>query len=316
MNKPWSRLLALFILSLSTICTSSAQSRSQIDIARDLLKNNNCDAAIIKLEGVDAELQETAEYLLTMARAHDCKEHLPEAISYYKRYLEQKKDDSVKKRYDALVSAKHVKEKSTVINEQYRASSGIRHKKRASVGNGYFLGYSFGFQIPLSSSPYAYDLQYAVDMGIPIQPKKISAIFTGAITYYGSAQKGWLQKMAGSTYKVNQFEEGWGYDITIRIPYWLKNDGDIAWGIAPKVGYKKIMMSDPNAFGPNKLVLPKIGGATLGLEGVLAMNSGITIHAGYCWYKVSKPALAPDAPPFTVNYSSVTLKLSYGRWKR
>lgn len=316
MNNPWSQLLAVFILSFIIISTSSAQSKSKIDVARDLLKSNNCDGAIINLEGVEPELQKTPDYLLIKARAHDCKEQLSEAIHYYKRYLELKEDDSVRSRYDVLTKKRDAAQKAAEINEQYRAASGIKHKKRASVGNGYFIGFSTCFQIPVSSSPYAYDILYSVDFGFPLKAKKVSAIVSGGLAYYGNGRKKWMQKMTGSTYQINQFDDGWGFDLTARIPYWIKNRGDIAWGLAPMIGYKKIIMNNPNAFGPDKLVLPKIGGATLGLEGVLSLDNGGAIFLGYSWYKVDKPALAVNAPKFSVNFSSVTLKLCYGRWRK
>lgn len=316
MDKLRPRLLALFTLSLTTIWTSSAQIRSQIDLARDMITANNCDAAIIKLEVIEPELQNTPDYLLTKALAHDCKGQLPEAIYFYKRYLEQKNDDSARIRYETLIKKREAAQKAVEINEQYRAASGIKHKKRAAVGNGYLIGFSTCFQIPVSSPPYAYGILYSADFGFPLKSKKVSAIVSGGFAYYGNGKKKWMQKMTGSTYQINEFDDGWGFDLTARLPYWLKNSGDVAWGLAPMIGYKKIIMNNPNAFGPDKLVLPKIGGATLGLEAVLALNYGGAIYLGYSWYKVDNPALALNAPKFSVNFSSVTLKLSYGRWRK
>ena len=183
-----------------------------------------------------------------------------------------------------------------------------------SIGNGHIIALSVGFLFPTGNAPYTYGTQYALDFGTKLQPKKIGVLFTIGASAYADGRKKWIQEMVGSSHNITSFDGGWALDAMVRVPIWLNNTGYTAFGIAPMAGYKKLFMAKPDGFSDD-LKLPNIAGPVFGIEGTFAMRVA-TIYVGYNWYKVTNSALAPGAPPFVVDMSGISIKLSYGRWKK
>ena len=306
------RIPILFALGALTMFRSYGQT-TIVDDAANLLAQNKCDAAIIKLEAAPAEIQNTPYYLKTLARAHDCTNHPSIAIKYYNKYLQQTSDDSVKKRVTVLMEAEKGRQDEQNIKAQFHRSANLKHKKTA--GNTSYIGFAAAVDIyDGAASPYAYAIRYSVEYGQPLIGKKVGLNLSAGITATGDGRKKWFERViADPQTSVSDGGMGWGFDLCATIPYWLVNNRKIALGVAPMLGYKYLHIGAPEIMGFDDFRLPELKGLTAGIESVFYYDASY-VSIGYNWFGKRSGPIAPGGPDFRAIQNSVTIKLGIRKW--
>lgn len=301
------RIPILFALGALTMFRSYGQT-TIVDDAANLLAQNKCDAAIIKLEAAPAEIQNTPYYLKTLARAHDCTNHTAEAITYYRRYLKKGSDDSVKARYDALVKKRESDDLSNSANDQYRKLTGIKHKYKKRKG--YYLGYALEGMIPTAGGPFGWGLRYCAEMGIPLKTKKAELILDLSFTGYSEMRRKWMETVLKNVpYDNFGMRPSLGTDLTAFVPYWLVKGDEIKFGAGPVFGFRFTDLADPTYYTNDKIKLPNLFGLTYGVEAILSRELQ-SVSLGYSFFNIKKSALVIGGNPFTANINCITIKIS------
>lgn len=290
-----------------------------ISSANQLISSNQCDAAIIKLEGVSEEGKRTLPFYLGMAKAHDCKNHVEDALYYYKKYLAFGGNDSVKSRVDIL-SKQHQEEHKAESEQQHAKdlySSMTGHKKKrgkTATIDGYFRSYNLVGMIMTASKdkPYTSGLKYSLDFGFPVYHNKAAIIINVQPAAYFSPQKKWYAGIAGVPEEtVSGLKKGYGLDVSATVPYLFINTKKKAVGVGPVLGYRVAFIADYLAVD---IDMPVAHAPVVGLEAVY-YTSKFSIALDYNYFQYSTKALVTGLPAFKANMSMIGIKIGVMRWR-
>src|ERR1039458_9756250 len=197
------KILSTVLLTLATsLCGKViAQTDAEnLDHAREALSVvHNCDDAIRFLSLVSIDTRSSADYLLCMARAQDCKTNNEQALYYYNKYLGVKpSDDSVKKRVAELSDLKNHKDKvdneERTVSVTYRAASGHRKRHKGLNLNDNFnsIGMSGGLGTGGADAPFKSAISLNIIDGIPIIHDKVLLEFDGHSSFLLAPDNTWF----------------------------------------------------------------------------------------------------------------------------
>lgn len=296
----------------------SAEDNALVLAATQLTTTNQCDAAIIKLEGVSEEGKRTLPYYLVMAKAHDCKNHVADALYYYKKYLAWGGNDSVKNRVDVL-SKQHQDEHKAESEQQqakelYKSLTGKKGKKKTVVIDGYFRSYNLVGMIMTAGKnrPYGSCMKYSLDFGFPVYHNKAAIIINLQPSVYFSPQKKWYANISGVPEEsVSDLKSGYGMDLTATVPYMITNTKQKAIGVGPILGYRVAAIHD---YLGADIDMPVPHGPVLGFEAVY-YNSKFSCAFDYNFFRYSTNALGAGLPLFKANMSMIGIKIGLMRWR-
>lgn len=317
MKKTYLRVFCtiLFACCYSNIYAQTDEDNSTIAAASLLNTVGKCDAAIIKLDGVTGQGKRSAPYLLVAARAHDCKAHTPEAIAYYRKYLQLTSNDSVKHRLAILSTAKQGNEEQLQASTDYKKLSGAK-RKTATVDRRFFE-YALGGMLLAGENPKPYGLgiKYCADFGFSVLNKKAVLLLNIEPSIYFSPQKAWYAYTAGVPEKnIDKLERGLGIDLAAAMPYLFINTKKMALGVGPLAGFRVAQLHNVSSIGNPEADIPNAAGMVVGVEGLLYIGA-LALTLDYSYFRFKSEPVDIGLPEVNANLSTIGLKVGYRRWR-
>jgi hypothetical protein len=257
----------LFALLVAVVMQVPLSASAQTDAENILSAKNatdvthNCYDAMRFLDKVSAEGKKKEDYLLTEAKAHDCKTNKETAIYYYKKYLElQPANDSVKKRVaelsDQVAQQAKVAKQEVIINETYqyekKHSSRRRKydhsKKHLNIYDNYMtIGISGDVALGGANAPYKHGITADYTGGYPIIHKHV--ILGYSLT--SGAQFGPNLPWFGNVFSMPASQvQGVGMGLVEGLSFIpmsvIVNNRRLSLSVGPKIGFNFYYTPEPS----------------------------------------------------------------------
>ncbi len=241
-------LLLIFSGTMIAAYTSLAQTdKEHIEHANNAISVvHKCDDALRLLNNVSAEGRMTANYFLCLAKAHDCKENLEQAIYYYNKYLEmQPKSDSVKQRV-AQLADKQTQQGRTANEERVAKAvyDNIAHpnkKKKHYILEDKFLymGPDFSFSTGGRNAAYKYGAGLNLGSAYNFFDNNLVLDFSLSGCFQFGKNLPWFRRAypkLGSS--VDIIDNGGSVAFEVSPMLTIINSHSIAWTAGPLAGIK------------------------------------------------------------------------------
>ena len=325
----------LFALSLAVVILVPFLANAQTDAENILSAKNatdvthNCYDAMRFLDKVSTEGKKTEDYLLTEAKAHDCKSNKETAIYYYKKYLElQPASDSVKKRVaelsDLVAQQAKVANQEAIINETYhyektrKGKDHDRKRKRNHLNiydNYMTIGISGDMALGGANAPYKHGITADYTGGYPIIHKHVilgysltsGCLFSPNLPWFGQVFSMPASQVQGVGFGLC---EGL-YFIPMAV---LVNNRKLSLSVGPKIGFNFYYTPEPTQSygGAASFDDASDVGLAYGLRGNLFIGDlGLFIDYSTCSVKSVSAELAGVSYSTPVSHSMLRFGVAY-----
>ena len=209
----------------------------------------NCDAVLGLLNKVSAAGKMSADYLLYMGKAHDCKSNDEQTLYYYNKYLGlQPADDSVRKRVAELTDKKNqearVANEINAVRESYQNSSRKRYKKKKNNGNKLNINDNFwlwGLSMDRSlggvNAPYKVGVSGNYSGNYSIIHNHVILGYTFNGSYLFSPNKDWFSRVFGIPVSaVSGVNNGYSVSIVFAPAAVIINRHKFSLTVGPEIG--------------------------------------------------------------------------------
>lgn len=248
---------------------------------------NNCESAINQLRLVSDSGKTTYIYLLTLARANDCRANRELALLYYKKYSAvQPGNDSVQQRIAELTAEKPYKQ--TVSEQEKKANAIYKSVKHGDYHNAiserdFAWGISFDVLTGGKETPYkqAFTL-YNIQM-LPFAHNHVQFELHSRIGYMTGGQKDWFAQVLNTTPdNITKVPGTVHASIDVAFNAVVLNKQKLAITVGPMSGLAFYLMPDASVNNAsNDYTHPIMFSPTFGLRSSVYIRRHLVLGASY-----------------------------------